>query len=75
MSPNKKPTLKIKLQNGCSLIKFKSSQEEYEQLYSNTGCIKINIIGKCEKNVWNGNISAQIIVNDYEIISTQHYYF
>ena len=75
MSPDKKPTLKIKLHNGCSLIKFKSSKEEYEQLYSDTGCIKINIVGKCEKNVWNGNISAQIIVSDYEIISTQNYYF
>lgn len=32
MSPNKKPTLKIILPNGLTLIKFKSSQEEYELL-------------------------------------------
>lgn len=32
MSPDKKPTLKIILPNGLTLIKFKSSQEEYELL-------------------------------------------
>jgi single-stranded DNA-specific DHH superfamily exonuclease len=30
MSADKNPTLKITLNNGTSLIKFKSSQEEYE---------------------------------------------
>ena len=32
MSPDKSPTLKIKLPNGVELIKFKSSQKEYESL-------------------------------------------
>ena len=69
MSPDKNPTLKITLPNGISLIKFKSSQEEYDNLYSEYGYLTINIVGKCEKNVWNNIVSPQIIVEDYEIVS------
>ena len=75
MSPDKSPTLKITLPNGTSLIKFKSSQEEYEKLRSETGCITINIVGKCERNIWNGVVSPQIIIEDYEIVGEQKYYF
>lgn len=75
MSPDKSPTLKITLPNGTSLIKFKSSQEEYEKLRSETGCITINVVGKCERNVWNGSVTPQIIIEDYEIVGEQKYYF
>ena len=75
MSPDKSPTLKITLSNGTSLIKFKSSQEEYEKLRSETGCITINVVGKCERNVWNGTVTPQIIIEDYEIVGEQKYYF
>lgn len=75
MSPDKSPTLKITLPNGTSLIKFKSSREEYEKLRSETGCITINIVGKCERNIWNGVVSPQIIIEDYEIVGEQKYYF
>ena len=75
MSPDKNPTLKITLPNGASLIKFKSSQEEYEQLKNDMGCTTINVVGKCERNVWNGSVSAQIIIEDYEIVGTKQYYF
>lgn len=75
MSPDKKPTLKINLPNNISLIKFKSSQEEFENLYADSGYYLINVIGTCEKNVWNGNVSAQIIIEDYEIIERIEYDF
>ena len=75
MSPDKSPTLKITLPNGTSLIKFKSSQEEYEKLRSESGCITINVVGKCERNVWNGTVTPQIIIEDYEIVGEQKYYF
>ena len=75
MSPDKSPTLKITLPNGTSLIKFKSSQEEYEKLHSETGCITINIVGRCERNIWNGIVNPQIIIEDYEIVGEQKYYF
>lgn len=75
MSQDKNPTLKIKLPGDLSLIKFRSSKEEYDSLYSETGCVIINIVGTCEQNVWNGNISPQIIIEDYEIVSKTAYYF
>ena len=57
MSKDKNPTLKITLPNKTSLIKFKSSEEEFEKLISSTGYIEITVIGRCEKNEWNGSIT------------------
>ena len=75
MSPNQRPTLKITLPQGISLIKFGSSNEEYEALYSELGCVTINVVGRCEKNVWNGTISPQINIEQYEIVNRTNYYF
>jgi single-stranded-DNA-specific exonuclease len=75
MSPDKNPTLKIVLPNGTSLIKFKVSEEEYEKLKTNYGYKVLSVVGRCERNIWNGNISPQIIIEDYEIISEIQYYF
>ena len=75
MSANKNPTLKITLPNGTSLIKFKSSSEEYEKLNSSLGCVTINVVGRCERNIWNGIVSPQIIIEDYEIVGETNYYF
>lgn len=75
MSPDKKPTLKITLPNGTSLIKFGSSEAEYESLCSESGCVTINVVGKCNANEWNGQISPQIQIEDYEIVGTSQYYF
>lgn len=75
MSPDKNPTLKITLPNGTSIIKFKASQEEFDRLYTEMGCTTINLVGKCERNVWNGRITPQILVEDYEIVNQTKYYF
>lgn len=75
MSPDKKPTLKITLPNNVSLIKFGSSQEEYEKLYSETGYVEIDVVGRCNKNEWNGWVTPQIFIEDYEIIDKAKYIF
>lgn len=75
MSADKHPTLKITLPNGVSLIKFKSSKEEYEKLKSEHGCITLTIVGKCARNIWNGIITPQILIEEYEVESKQEYYF
>ena len=75
MSADRNPTLKITLPNGTSLIKFKSSKEEFETFNSKSGCITINVVGKCERNIWNGIAKPQIIIEDYEIVGEQEYYF
>lgn len=75
MSRDKNPTLKIQLPNGVTCIKFKSSEEELENLSSELGCVSINLIGKPEVNRYFGSVTPQIIITDYEIISRQKYYF
>ena len=75
MSKDKNPTLKITLSNGVSLIKFKSSQAEFEKLYSETGFVKINVVGTCALNEWMGNVSAQVLVTEYEVVGQQQFYF
>lgn len=67
-----KPTLKIGMKNGVVAIKFKSSQEELDSLlmphdekvesYRN-----ITIIGKPERNEFRGEVTPQILVEDYSI--------
>ena len=71
-------TLKITVcANGqdISLIRFGSSNEEYEKLYSDLGYVTINVIGHFQKNVWNGFVSPQIMIEDYEIVNNYKYYF
>ena len=75
MSPDKTPTLKITLPNGTSLIKFGSSEEEYKSLCSESGCVTINVVGKCNANEWNGVVTPQLQIEDYEIVGTSKYYF
>ena len=74
MSPDKSPTLKINLPNGTSLIKFKSSQEEFDNLTSEEFLV-LDIVGRCECNSWGGKVNPQIIVEDYEITDAVKYYF
>lgn len=73
MSPDKNPTMKIQLANGVSLIKFKSSQEEIDKLKRADGMTtKINVVGRCEINEWNGNITPQLMIDDYEIVGYEY---
>lgn len=64
MSPDKHPTLKIQV-GGVSIIKFKSSQEEYEEFCGENKVL--TIVGKCQVNEWNGTVSPQIICEDFDL--------
>ena len=76
LSKDKNPTLKITLNNGVDLLKFRSSEEEFEKLTSSDlGCVNINVVGKCDRNEWNGRITPQIHVEEYEIVGVKKYYF
>ena len=47
-------TVKITLPNGVNLIKFRMPDEEYDKLYSEYGYVEIDVIGRCNCNLWNG---------------------
>ena len=68
-------TVKISLPNNVSIIKFRMPDEEYEKLLSANGYVEINAVCKCNKNEWNGNVSAQLILENYEIVGGCAYVF
>lgn len=70
----KSNTLKFNLPNNLSIIKFNGTEQQIEKFRTN-GYIQINAICKCCKNQWCGNISPQLILQDYEIIDSSNYYF
>jgi single-stranded-DNA-specific exonuclease len=69
-------TLKITLPNKVSLMKFNATDEECEMLENQTGAyIQMEIVGKCHKNEWMGNVSPQIFIEDWEITGQGKYLF
>ncbi len=67
MSPEKNPSLKIIVDN-ISLIKFGIDVHLYESIAPNDyTSTYIDVIGKCNINNWNGNISPQILIENFEI--------
>lgn len=69
-------TLKITLPNKVNLMKFNATDEECEKLEEfNEAYLELNIVGKCNQNEWMGNISAQIFIEDYEIVGFGNYLF
>jgi single-stranded-DNA-specific exonuclease len=69
-------TLKITLPNNISLMLFKAPEELCNKLrYENTGYVEMNIVGRANKNEWNGRVSPQIFIEEYEITSTNPFYF
>lgn len=64
----KKNTIKILLPNGVNVIKFFATEEEIEALTPAEGTeIKVDLVGTCNKNEWNGETTPQIILDDYEV--------
>ncbi len=69
-------TIKIHTPSGVDIIKFRASQQDCNVLQiNNTGYIDVNLVGRCSENEWNGNISAQVILEDYQVIDSNKYYF
>ena len=72
-----KPThaMKIELPCGVACVKFKVSDEEFESLITEQGCVTLTIVGKCEVNRYYNSVTPQIIIEDYEIVDRMKYYF
>ena len=69
-------TLKIILKNGVTIMKFGADEELCEKLTDkNSGFVELDIVGKCNANEWNGNVTPQIFMEDYNITDSNKYYF
>ena len=72
----KNNTIKISLPNGVSIMKFDASEELCDKLTTaNTGYVEMDIVGKCNKNEYFGNITPQIFIEDYNVTDSNKYYF
>lgn len=67
----KSNTLKFTLPNNISIIKFSGTDEEIQELENNLD-IEITAVCKCNENEWGGYVSAQLILEDYEIQKIPH---
>lgn len=67
-------TIKITLPNKVSLIKFNSTEEEYQQLISE-GYVLADFVGKCAKNEWAGETFAQIKIEEFVVNRVAKYDF
>lgn len=67
-------TIKITLPNKVALIKFNATEEECDML-TGDGFVELNIIGQCRKNEWNGFVTPQMEVIDWEVANKMKYYF
>ena len=69
-------TLKITLPNNVSLMKFNATDDECYKLENFTEAyLSLNIVGKCHKNEWMGNVTPQIFIEDYEITGSGKFLF
>ena len=68
-------TMKITLPGGISMIKFRTPDEVYKKLWSENGSVTINAVCRCNKNEWMGNISPQLLLEDFEIVGNCAYIF
>lgn len=72
----KNNTIKITLNNGVSLMYFDADEDLCNKLTEhNSGCIEMDIVGKCHINEWNGNVTPQIFIEDFNITDSSKYYF
>lgn len=65
----KKNTLKLTFPGRrTSMLKFNIKDEEKEKLDPSQGTITITAIGKCSLNHYMGNVTPQIMLEDFEIV-------
>ena len=71
----KENTIKITLNNNVAMMLFNTNRETYEKLYSEDGFVEINAVCRCNKNEWNGYVSAQLFIEEFEILDSCVYIF
>lgn len=68
----KRNTIKIMCGNVACIL-FQTDEDTYQEMIS--GNKKITIVGTGNANEWNGNVSSQIIIKDYELSEQEEWVF
>lgn len=67
-------TMKITC-NNIAFMKFKSKEEDQNQLKPSFGEKLITVVGTCNLNKWAGRTTPQIFIEDYEVAETKKWIF
>lgn len=65
LSKDKHPTLKLHLNCGVDVMKFKSSEDEWEEWSKPNMCL--TAVCRCAKNEWGGRVTPQLIVENFYV--------
>ena len=71
----KNNTLKITLPNHLSIMLFNAPDDLCEKLQNTQGYVEMDIVGKPNKNEYNGWVSPQIFIEEYAITGESRYNF
>ena len=71
----KNNTLKITLPNKVTIMFFDAPDELCDKLQNTKGFVEMNIVGQPKRNEYNGWVTAQIFVEDYEITGESRFNF
>ena len=71
----KNNTLKILLPNKLAIMLFNAPDELCEKLENTQGYVKMDIVGKCNKNEYMGWVTPQIFIEEYAITGESRYNF
>ncbi|WEG18637.1 DHH family phosphoesterase [Alkalihalophilus pseudofirmus] len=63
-----KTTLKFKYKN-IEFIMYKQTEDMFNKVFGKDGEYAIEIVGKCNVNEWNGYITPQVMMEDFEVVS------
>lgn len=66
----KKNTLKF-IHKGIEFVKFNTSEEEINERFKTGEAFEIDVVGKCSVNEWNGNVTGQILIEEYEVVKVK----
>ena len=62
---DKHPTLKLHLDCGVDIMKFKSSQEELDEFTKPN--MVMTAVCRAAKNEWGGRVTPQLIIEDFDL--------
>ncbi|MGI6168444.1 MAG: DHH family phosphoesterase [Christensenellales bacterium] len=70
----KQNTIKF-IHRNIEFIKFNCNEEQINKIKNNGKTVEIDVVGRCKTNEFNGNISAQVIISDFNVKQTKKFVF
>ena len=56
-------------------IKFNCKEEQIDNIKNNGKTVEIDVVGRCKVNEYKGNVSAQVMISDFNVKQTKKFVF